>query len=344
MRRRAAAIVPTLLTLLGLAGLFGLRFVGLYSHQALGLVLLLGAGWAIASILRSARKGLLKPHLARGLRGRENRPRLLQAVGRASFWALAAAACLAVFPRTAELTALIAVVIVVSLIRIAASFVVPDRPSPGPTAVMAAGALVLAFDLGRAFVGTPAPEVRIAPPFEGEWVVLQGGDSPLQNHHLVAYNQHFALDLVRLEGGRIFAEGDGNAAVHSWEAPLKSPADGTVVVARGGMEDSDGVNFVTELEDAAGNVVVIELDSGHFVVLAHLRQGTLRVGEGDRVRAGDPLALVGNSGNTTMPHLHLQVQTHPGLWDEGNRSVPFAFGPDGRVLARNDRVGAPGAT
>ena len=341
MRKHAYAIVTTLLTLLGLAGLFGLRLVGLYSHQALGLVLLLGCGWAIASLIRSAWKGRLKPQLARGFRGRENRPRLLQAVGRASFWALSAAACLAVFPRTAELTTLIAVLAGVSVLRIAASFAVPDRTNPGPTAAMAAGALVLAFDLGRAFLGAPAAEVRIAPPFEGEWVVLQGGNSPLQNHHLVAYNQHFALDLVRLEDGRIFADGDGNAGVHSWEQPLQSPADGTVVVARDGMEDSEGANFVTELEDAAGNVIVIELDSGHFVVLAHLRQGSLRVGEGDRVRAGDPLALVGNSGNTTMPHLHLQVQTHPGLWDEDNRSVPFAFGPNGDVLARNDRIVAP---
>ena len=80
---------------------------------------------------------------------------------------------------------------------------------------------------------------------------------------------------------------------------------------------------------------------GHFAVLAHLRQGTLRVGVGERVRKGDPLALVGNSGASSMPHLHLQVQTHPDLRDPDNRSVPFGFEPDGRVLRRNDRVGAP---
>ena len=42
-----------------------------------------------------------------------------------------------------------------------------------------------------------------------------------------------------------------------------------------------------------------------------------------------------------MSHLHLQVQTHLDLWDPDNRSVPVAFEPDGRVLARNDRVGRP---
>ncbi len=343
---RTRQIITTLLTFLALLGLFSLRVLGLYSHQALAVVLLLGFVWAVASCSWLAWKGRLHVGLFRGFRGHEHRPQFLQAVARASFWAMTAAACLAVFPRSAELMPLIVGLAVVSVLRVAASFLVSRRTNPGPTIVMAAAALVLAFDLGRAFVGGgfgagEADIVQIAPPFDGEWLVLQGGPSPLQSHHLSAYNQRFALDLVRLDNGSIFSDETGNASVHSWEQPLVSPADGTVVIARGNMEDSDGANFVTDRADAAGNVIVIELEGGHFVVLAHLRQGTLQVSEGDRVRRGDPLALVGNSGNTTMSHLHLQVQTHRDLWDPDNRSVPFAFGADGRVLARNDRVGGP---
>ena len=338
MRVSAYAIVTTLLTLLGLVGLLSLRVVGLYSHQALAVVLLLGCGWAVASRVWLAWKGRLHLRLLRGFRGRDSRTQLLQAVGRASFWVAASAACLAVFPRSAEMTPLIVALAGVCVLRIAASFLTSHRTNTGPTLVMVAAALVLAFDLGRAFIGSSAPVVRIAPPFQGEWLVLQGGRSPLQNHHLVAYNQRFALDLVRLENGHIFGDETGNAAVHSWEQPLRSPVDGKVVVARDDMEDAEGANFVTDAADAAGNVIVIELDTGLFVVLAHLRHETLRVSEGDRVRKGDPLALVGNSGNTTMPHLHLQVQTHVDLWNPDNRSVPFAFEPAGHVLARNDQV------
>ena len=83
---------------------------------------------------------------------------------------------------------------------------------------------------------------------------------------------------------------------------------------------------------------MIELDNGLFVVLAHLQLGSLRVRNGDAVRKGDALARVGNSDNTTMPHLHLQVQTHVDLWDPDNRSVPFAFDTSGRVPVRNDRI------
>ncbi|MCY4074811.1 MAG: M23 family metallopeptidase [Acidobacteria bacterium] len=340
MNLGAYAILTTLLTLLGVVGLFSLRLVGLYSHQALAVVLLLGCGWAVVSRVGLAWKGRLHLGWWRGLRARDGRSQLLQAAGRASFWAAASAACLAVFPRSAEMRPLIVALAGVCVLRIAASFLTSHRTSTGPTLVMVAGALVLALDLGRAFIGGSAATVHMAPPFEGEWLVLQGGPSPLQNHHLAAYNQRFAVDLVRLENGRIFGDGTGNAAVHSWEQPLRSPVDGRVVLARDDMDDAEGANFVTEAADAAGNVVVIELDTGQFVVLAHLRHGTLRVREGDRVRRGDLLALVGNSGNTTMPHLHLQVQTHRDLWDPDNRSVPFALDTAGHVLARNDRVGA----
>lgn len=93
-----------------------------------------------------------------------------------------------------------------------------------------------------------------------------------------------------------------------------------------------------EAADAFGNMIAIQTDTRFFVVLAHLRQGTLRVKEGQVVSQGDLLAQVGNSGNTTMPHLHLQVQTHVDPWHAKNRSVPFVFGTNGRMPIRNDRI------
>ena len=232
MRTRTYAIVTTLLTMLGIAGLLSLRFVGLYSHQALAGLLLLGCVWAVVSRVRLVWKGRLHPRRPRGFGEREFRPQLLQAVGRASFWAAASAACLAVFPRSAEMTPLILVLAAIGVFRTAACFLTSHRTNHGPTLVMVAGALVLTFDLARGFVGGPDAVTHLAPPFEGEWLVLQGGRSPLQNHHLAAYNQRFALDLVRLEEGEIFTEETGNAGVHSWEQPLLSPAHGRVVVAR----------------------------------------------------------------------------------------------------------------
>lgn len=340
MHDRAYRIVIAALTIIVLASLLALRFVGLYSHQVLALFLGIGLMWAILGPGGVAWKARFRTALRRTLRLNRNRPELLNAACRAGCWAITTAACLWVFPRSAEFLPYMAVLGGIGVLRIAACFVTPRQANTVASLAMAiAGAAMLA-DLGRTlFRGSAA--VQIAPPFRGEWLVLQGGASPLQNHHLSAYNQHFAIDLVHLENGYVFdASGEvaGNAATYGWEQPLLSPADGRVVFTRDDMEDADGVGTVGTPADAAGNVIVIELDNGLFVVLAHLRQGSLLVENGDSVRTGDMLARVGNSGNTTMPHLHLQIQTHADLWDPDNRSVPFAFGTDGRVPVRNDRV------
>ena len=103
------------------------------------------------------------------------------------------------------------------------------------------------------------------------------------------------------------------------------------------MEDNEGLNLVADTTYATGNHVIIQTDDGHYVVLAHLRQNTIAVTEGQRINRGDLLGKTGNSGNTTMPHLHFQVQTHRDLWDPDNRSVPFTFS-GGITHRRNDRI------
>jgi len=90
----------------------------------------------------------------------------------------------------------------------------------------------------------------------------------------------------------------------------------------------------------AGNHVVLALgDGGPVVLLAHLRRGSIRVAVGDPVRAGDVLAQCGNSGNSTQPHLHLQVSSST-RWEQA-RGLPMAFRHpvDGRPwLPRNGDI------
>lgn len=341
MMDRACNWIIAALTIVALAALHALRLVGLYSHQALAVFLVVGLFWVILGRGGIVWKGRLRTEVPRAIRLDWGRHEYLNAIGRAGFWGIATVACLWVFPRSAEFVLFLAVLAGIGAVRIAASFVTPRQSNAVVTFAMVIAGAVMLFDLGRTFVRGSAA-LQIAAPFQGEWLVLQGGPSPLQNHHLAAYNQRFAIDLLRLENGYIFdssGEAEGNAATYGWEQPLLSPVDGRVVFTRDDMEDADGAGSVSSAADAAGNVIVIELDSGLFVLLAHLRLGSLRVETGDVVQTGEPIASVGNSGNTTMPHLHLQVQTHVDLWDPDNRSVPFAFDTNGRVPVRNDRVG-----
>ena len=325
-------ILTTLLTTAGVGILLALRFIGLYNHQSLSLVLLLGIVGGLLTRLWKWRKGTLHGRLAR-----HHKAHLFQAAGRAFFFTMVGGTALAIFPRTNDMLGLMVVLGIATLVGAALQLVQPARTNRGPTVVMLVAGLMIATDLIQALRPTASPVVTLEAPFHGEWVVLQGGRSPLQSHHLIAYNQTHAMDLVRLEDGRIFNEGDGNAATNAWEAPLFAPIAGTVVQVRGDMEDSVGLHLVTDMADALGNHVVIQTEDGHYVVFAHLRQGTLAVESGQQVEVGTPLGKTGNSGNTTMPHLHVQVQTHADLWDPDNRSVPFTF-QDGVSHRRNDRI------
>jgi hypothetical protein len=328
------AAITTVMTLGVLLLIGATRFVGLFSHQLLALVLGVGVIWGLGSRALWWWSGRLHGRL-----GRNDRRQLLQAVGRGTFWFVLGLTTLAIFPHTSDMTGILVVIALMWLLRLALELMQPTHVHWGPTAVMGLAGLGLAVELVYAFLPTAAPILRMAVPFEGEWYVLQGGHSPLQSHHLSAYNQEFAIDVVKLVDGTLFdaSSTDINAMMWCWDQPLYAPVSGTVVAIRDDIEDSEGANFVAEVEEAAGNHVVLQAGESQYVVFAHLKQGTIAVAEGQEVAAGDFLGRVGNSGNTTLSHLHLQVQTHPDLWHPDNRSLPFAFG-EGPVLRRNDRI------
>lgn len=134
-------------------------------------------------------------------------------------------------------------------------------------------------------------------------------------------------------GGTAAGDGTSNKDYFAFDQRIVAPASGTVVEAVDGVRDNrPGV----ELENPAapaGNHVVIALGGGPHVVLAHFKRGSLRVRAGQRVRSGQLLGRVGNSGNTSEPHLHVHVQDGPELF--AGIGLPIAFGP---LVVSGDRV------
>jgi hypothetical protein len=102
---------------------------------------------------------------------------------------------------------------------------------------------------------------------------------------------------------------EDRTSYYAWGQPLRAPGDGVVatVVDRFPDQQIGSVDVV----HTAGNHVVIDLGAGKFVAFGHLQSGSVRVSVGDQVRRGDLIALVGNSGNSDQPHLHLQAQNSP---------------------------------
>lgn len=153
--------------------------------------------------------------------------------------------------------------------------------------------------------------IILASPFEDRWFVAAGGPDPRHNHHLVASDQYFAYDFLREEG-------------EEWDQPILAPCNGMVVHVENRQEDAPPAQARRERERPFGNYVSIETPRG-YVILAHLKQGSVTVRVGETVRRGDTIGRCGNSGNTTRSHLHLHAQDQPSQSIGVANGVPVAF-------------------
>lgn len=144
-------------------------------------------------------------------------------------------------------------------------------------------------------------------PFRDQWFVYWGGESEVQNYHMNDENQQYAYDLLKVAQGKSFkGDPDKNESYFAFGQPILAPCDGTVVLAIDGVPD----NTPGELNPVhkTGNTLVLRTAAGEYILLAHLKEGSVEVEKGQGVRQGDLLALCGNSGNSTEAHLHLQLQ------------------------------------
>jgi hypothetical protein len=162
----------------------------------------------------------------------------------------------------------------------------------------------------------------------GRFMVGQGGGVGLLNHHADHPEQRYAADIAAIDAIGLRATGLLPAELDRYViygADVISPCEGSVAAARDGLPDLAPPQ--ADPENAAGNHVVIDCGGVH-VMLAHLQRGSLEVRVGNRLAAGDAVGKVGNSGNTTEPHLHIHA------FDPATRSgVPMSFG--GRLPVRN---------
>ena len=167
----------------------------------------------------------------------------------------------------------------------------------------------------------------IAPPLRGpRWVAVVGPHrrslQPVNGGlHL---GQRFAIDFAaRLDAeDRSHQCADQNASYFNYGEPVLAVSAGRVVEVVDRYPDQiPNDPEPVELAAADGNHVIIRLGEGVFAGYAHLKPGGVRV-SGQRVRPGQVIGKLGNSGNTTGPHLHFQLMNRPSLLDDG---LPFVL-------------------
>jgi murein DD-endopeptidase MepM/ murein hydrolase activator NlpD len=189
---------------------------------------------------------------------------------------------------------------------------------------------------GSATVSTEA--TLIAPPVGGDRWWAANGPSNFDYHHRIcifnlngnsSISQRFGVDWMQLgpADGRLFTgDGSKNTDYYCYNADLLAVADGTVTDARDGLPDNlpGKTTAVTiTMQNISGNCVILDIGSSRFATYAHLIPGSLRVGIGDKVIKGQVIGKLGNTGNSTAPHLHFHIcNGQDSLFSEG---LPFTF-------------------
>ena len=183
---------------------------------------------------------------------------------------------------------------------------------------------------------TNTPAVVIGPPLEGpRWVDALGCCSPPSGHRtatlpingkFVAF-ERFAIDFAQLDPeNKLYAGPRDQLSSYAYVgAKVLAVADGTVVDLQDGRPDETPPNFPEgyTLLEALGNFVVVDIGHGRFAFSTHFQPNTLKVKVGDKVRRGQVLALMGNSGNSDAPHLHFAILDGPSPFS--SYSLPFVF-------------------
>jgi Peptidase family M23 len=217
-------------------------------------------------------------------------------------------------------------------------------PSPGPKP---ATPVLLDYTVAPLEISRQLPV--ISAPLSGKhWVAVNGccgADSIHRSSSLsvnggIYFAQRFAIDWMRLDEAGRFVHGD-LSNVHNYDsygADVLAVADGTVVETLNDLDDQKPGTLpdpkTITLENVDGNHIVMDLGDGVFAFYAHLQKNSVRVSPGERVKRGQILGELGNTGNTSAPHLHFHLME--GISVLGSNGIPYqidSFSISGRVSA-----------
>jgi murein DD-endopeptidase len=181
------------------------------------------------------------------------------------------------------------------------------------------------------------PVVAISSPLLGEdWSAGNGPSNtsvhrraliPINGHAYIS--QRFAIDWVQLypDGKTYKGDPSDNKNYRAYGTEIHAVADGVVTQVGDGIpQNTPGAKSLAvpiTLETVGGNHLIMEIGNGLFAFYAHMQQSSLRVKVGDKVTRGQVLGLLGNTGNSSEPHLHFQICSANS--ELGSEGLPYAF-------------------
>ena len=212
-----------------------------------------------------------------------------------------------------------------------------SSPAPRPSTAVPLSYSVAPFDLTR-----HVPE--IGPPLAGKgWIAVNGccgvggvhRATGLPVNGRIYFAQRFAIDWMRLDEAGRLVHGDPSRvnSYTSYGADIMAVADGTVVETLNTLDDQTPGKLpdpkTITLGNVDGNHIILDLGNSVFAFYAHMQKNSIRVAQGDKVKRGQVLGKLGNTGNTSAPHLHFQLMDGPSAL--GSNGIPYVV--DGFAFA-----------
>jgi murein DD-endopeptidase MepM/ murein hydrolase activator NlpD len=199
-------------------------------------------------------------------------------------------------------------------------------------------------------------------PVQGVWITPNSPGTRIPSHGTTSFGEAYAIDFVMINADaqsrkpyrssflRYLFWGVPLSDFYGWGQTVYSPINGQVVAVVNDIDERSNLNPFTDLrnmrratkeymnnngkpEIVAGNHVLIKLNENQYALLAHLVKGSISVTPGKTVERKQPIGRLGHSGNSTMPHLHMQFMDHSDF--SIARGIPFVFSE--YELAENGR-------
>jgi murein DD-endopeptidase MepM/ murein hydrolase activator NlpD len=170
--------------------------------------------------------------------------------------------------------------------------------------------------------------VKYSLPFHGTWTVVNGGVTQKESHSWEIPTQRYAYDFVILDktGKSFNGEETRPDSFYCYGKDIFAPADGVVIEVGNGNPDSKITldrKAICAAGDIRGNYILVKHSKDEYSLLAHLKPDSIIVSVGQNITLGEKLAECGNSGNSSEPHLHFQIQAGQSFYSSPGLPVEF---------------------
>ncbi len=172
-------------------------------------------------------------------------------------------------------------------------------------------------------------------PLRGVYISPNTPGSKVPSHGTSSFGEEYAIDFVMINENDILRKPYRKSFLeyvfkglkledfYGWGQTIYSPVNGVVVDIENNISERNPVNIFNDLKNTmkvtkeyikegasskiiTGNYVIIKIDDNKYSLLAHLKKGSVNVKIGQIINENDVIGQLGHSGNSTMPHLHMQ--------------------------------------